>query len=213
MSSRKSYHHGDLRQELLNAGDQVLMDLGFRGFTLRECARRAGVSHAAPKHHFGDARGFLTELAGLAFERLHDRLEAAMNHAGSLEAEFQAISLAYVRFAQEFPEHFRLMFRCDLLDTDSPTLAVAAHKTLTRLSNVILRQRGEPEKTVEDYKPPTTAIINDIVIGWCHVHGFAHLLLERQLSMMAAGEQEKYLLEASARLSGMLRSEAHNKSS
>ena len=63
MTAKTSYHHGDLKEALLAAAESVLDDHGLQGFTLRECARRAGVSHAAPKHHFGDVRGVLTEVA------------------------------------------------------------------------------------------------------------------------------------------------------
>ena len=71
MPPKSAYHHGDLRTALLDAGDTVLAEHGLRGFTLRECARRAGVSHAAPKHHFSDVRGFLTAIAAREIGRAH----------------------------------------------------------------------------------------------------------------------------------------------
>ena len=73
MRSKATYHHGDLKEALLTAAEAVLRDRGLQGFTLRECARRAGVSHAAPKHHFGDVRGVLTEIAARGFAQLNRR--------------------------------------------------------------------------------------------------------------------------------------------
>ena len=64
------YHHGDLRRALLAAVDEIVQELGVEGLSLRECARRAGVSHGAPAHHFGDKRGMLTEYATDGFEKL-----------------------------------------------------------------------------------------------------------------------------------------------
>jgi AcrR family transcriptional regulator len=74
---RDSYHHGDLREALLTAAEQLLHEEGLQGLTLRACARRAGVSHAAPKHHFEDLSDLLSEVAARSFDRLAERLEAA----------------------------------------------------------------------------------------------------------------------------------------
>ena len=67
---RRDYHHGDLRRALLDATEALLLESGLETFSLRECARRAGVSHGAPAHHFGDVRGLLTAFATVGFERL-----------------------------------------------------------------------------------------------------------------------------------------------
>lgn len=206
MTAKTAYHHGDLRTALLDAGDAVLAEHGLRGFTLRECARRAGVSHAAPKHHFHDVRGFLTAIAARGFERLTDMLQQDISRAKSLEAEFQATCSAYVAFAESYPEHFRIMFRSDLLDTGSADLRSASNGTFTELTNVILRQRGEPEinNIEDDAKAPFEQVVDDIAIGWCHIHGFAHLSLEGQLSMVDAERKSKLLATASRRLSQLL---------
>ena len=185
---KASYHHGDLRQALLDAGDGVLQEQGLKGFTLRECARRAGVSHAAPKHHFGDVTGFLTEIAALGFMRLSAALELEIAGATNLDEEFIATTRAYVDFAEAHPEHFRIMFRCDLLDDQAPNIRQAAGETFRLLTNVILRQRGEPSLSASEYASGGEVIfvnvIHDIVIGWSHIHGLAHLKLERQLTMV-----------------------------
>lgn len=208
MSSKNSYHHGDLRKALLEAADTLLAEHGLQGFTLRACARLAGVSHMAPKHHFKDARGLLRAVAERGYMRLvgklRDRLQAA---AGDLDAEMFATAQAYVEFAEAYPEHFRIMFRADLLafDMQEPPEPVIA--TFTELTNVILRQRGEPELDVAQMTAPkSSAVVNDIVIGWCYVHGYAHLRLEQQLVMVAEEEHLAQLRTASLRLAHLIQS-------
>lgn len=209
MTTKTSYHHGDLKEALLSAAESVLDDHGLQGFTLRECARRAGVSHAAPKHHFGDVRGVLTEVAARGFNQLTRRLRLRLRAVGDdLDAQFVATSEAYLAFAQAHPEHFRIMFRSDLVDTTSPTLVAAALATFTELTNVIRRQRGEADIDVESLDECMTSVelINDIVIGWCHIHGYAHLKLEGQLPMIAKAMQKEVLTTAGTRLARLLRS-------
>jgi AcrR family transcriptional regulator len=210
-SRTTGYHHGDLHEALLVAGQDVLRERGLQGFTLRECARRAGVSHAAPKHHFGNARGFLTEIAARGFNQLVTTLRSHLEDANDdLDAQFLATSTAYAEFAASYPEHFRIMFRSDLLDTDSKTLTSAARATFTILTNVIRRQRGEPDIAAEALMDniKSEALLNDILLGWCHVHGYAHLRMEGQLAMIPAGVQSEMLARAAHRLGNMIRSDA-----
>ena len=205
-TGKSTYHHGTLYRALLDAGEDVLRDCGLRGFTLRECARRAGVSHSAPKHHFGDVQGFLTEIAALGFDRLTGMLRQEIAGATDLEQEFIATSRAYVAFAEQNPEHFRIMFRCDLLNVDAPVLANAAHKTYRELTNVILRQRGDPElpEQIPEGSIRFASFVDDIVIGWCHIHGLAHLKLEQQFP--ALDPDGTLLINASRRLSKLIQS-------
>jgi len=213
MKAKTAYHHGDLKEALLDAAEAVLRDNGLQGFTLRECARRAGVSHAAPKHHFDDVRGVLTEIAARGFRQLSRRLRSKLRAAGDdLEAQFIATTDAYVGFAEAHPEHFRIMFRCDLVNLDSPNLTVAARETFTELTNVIRRQRGEADIAPEslDGAMTSTQLINDILIGWCHIHGYAHLKLEGQLPMVPKALHKELLITASRRLGRMIRSGAAN---
>jgi len=207
--SKIPYHHGTLRQALLEAGDSVLRDHGLKGFTLRECARRAGVSHAAPKHHFGDVGGFLTEIAASGFDQLTRQLEKEITRAANLDEEFINTTRAYADFAAENPEHFRIMFRCDLLSITSERLAQAAGETYTVLTNVVLRQRGEPELAGPVYEEQVSrTVIDDIALSWSHIHGLAHLKLEQQLSMLPAATHDDVLITASRRLARMIRAEA-----
>jgi AcrR family transcriptional regulator len=215
MKAKIAYHHGDLKEALLDAAEAVLRDVGLQGFTLRECARRAGVSHAAPKHHFDDVRGVLTEIAARGFRQLSRRLRSKLRAAGDdLDAQFIATTDAYVGFAEAHPEHFRIMFRCDLVSLDSANLTSAARETFTELTNVIRRQRGEADIAPEslDRAVTSTQLINDILIGWCHIHGYAHLKLEGQLPMVPKALHKELLITASRRLGRMIRSDAASES-
>jgi AcrR family transcriptional regulator len=208
MKARATYHHGDLKEALIAAGESVLRDSGLQGFTLRECARRAGVSHAAPKHHFADVRGLLSQIAARGHTRLTRRLRAKLRSAGDdLDEQFLATLEAYVGFAQVFPEHFRIMFRLDLIDPEVPELVTAAQETFTELTNVIRRQRGEAEITVPMLGGTMTSadLIDDILIGWCQVHGFAHLRLEGQLPWVTRSAQRDVLRKQSRRLARLIR--------
>ena len=207
MTTRQAYHHGDLRNGLLDAADELLQEVGLQGFTLRACARKAGVSHAAPKHHFGDVKGLLSAIAERGFARLTDRLQVELAAVkGDLDAEMYATVHAYVGFAEAYPEHFRVMFRADLLQWDADGPPLSAQHTFMELTNVILRQRGEPEFELEDnMKPKSSSLVNDILLGWCHIHGYAHLRLEQQLNMVSEDEHQRQMKMAASRLGEMIR--------
>jgi AcrR family transcriptional regulator len=207
------YHHGDLREALLRAAEDLLSESGVQGLTLRACARRAGVSHAAPKHHFNDVTELLSEVAARSFDNLTDKLAAARIAAGSdPDQRYIAVSRTYVFFAREFPAHFRLMFRSDLLRRDNPALLAAAGRTFSEMSNSITVQRGEPDVTPEDLieRITTPELGGDILIGWSHIHGFAQLLLEGQLNVFGAADDsdefiESALVASGKRIAGLLR--------
>jgi AcrR family transcriptional regulator len=207
MASDTPYHHGDLKLALLSAGDDVLRDRGLQGFTLRECARRAGVSHAAPKHHFGDAAGFLTALAIRGFERLLATLREELAKAGERsDARMAATTRAYFRFADDWPEHFRIMFRADLLNVDDEDFLFAARSAYTEMTNVVLTLRGEPPIALNALHETvkTADIMNDILLAWCFVHGYAHLRIEEQLSMVPESHHDELIRTAAKRLAALI---------
>lgn len=205
--SGKNYHHGDLREALLAAGEKVLSERGYGGFTLRECARRAGVSHAAPKHHFGDARTLLAAIAARGFEQLTLKLKKELASARDLDSEMIATTRAYVGFATSHPEHFRLMFRSDLVHEEDVLLAQAAANTYTALTNVILRQRGEQEVSAQDLNKQLKArsLVKDILIGWSQIHGLATLALEQHLRMVPEEDMDAIMAENAVRIGHIMR--------
>ena len=134
-SAQAPYHHGALRAALLEVAESVLLDHGLEGFTLRECARRAGVSHGAPAHHFGDARGLLTEFTAVSFEQLAALMQEYRDRAApDGYSQFVATGLAYVDYALAHRARFQLMFRSDRLDHGNQRLQAAARPRLRALA-------------------------------------------------------------------------------
>jgi AcrR family transcriptional regulator len=171
---RAAYHHGDLRQQLLKATEQIILERGVDGFTLREAARRAGVSPAAPAHHFKDARGLLTEVAALGFRDFGDALEAADKEGGSDPAErLRLQSTAYVRFALEHPARFQLMFRSDQLDTSNAEFSRVSQRAYGVLNGAIHAATQTPPDS--ELAPESHGLLLAV---WSIVHGFSHLVLE-----------------------------------
>ncbi len=167
----RGYHHGDLRAALIAAAETVITERGVDGFSLREAARRAGVSPAAPGHHFGDARGLLTAVATAAFIELGDVLAAAAAIAGDRRTRLEAQGTAYVGFAIAHPAAFDLMWRRAVVDAADPDFAAAGHRAFAILDAVV--RAGEPP--VADPLDPALA---HTVAAWSIVHGFAKLVVE-----------------------------------
>src|SRR6476659_9169411 len=105
------YHHGDLHDALLKAAERVLERDGLPGLTLRAVAREAGVSHAAPTHHFGDLTGLLSELAAIGYTRFNAAMDAAGNSETHPMMKGLASAKAYVAYAQAHPGMYGVMFR------------------------------------------------------------------------------------------------------
>lgn len=170
VKSTRAYHHGALRPALIAAAEAVLAERGTHGFSLREAARRAGVSPAAPAHHFGDASGLLTAVAAGAFRDLGDSLEAA-EAAGGREARIRAQGLAYVRFALANRARFDLMFRAALLKRDDADYAAAAARAFLLLDGAVRGGEGPARSPAGPDAAPSIAC-------WAMVHGFARLAID-----------------------------------
>lgn len=199
---KSGYHHGDLREALLTAAEELLASEGLSALTLRACARKAGVSHAAPKHHFNDVAELLSEVSARGFDRLTGALKAAREQAGDDPVErLVAVARTYVNFARQYPDQYRLMFRWDALTAENPALVLAAQRTFAEMTNSITVQRGE-----EDVSPETLQVRikerglqDDVLIGWSHIHGYAQLFLEGQFNGFAAEEGEDAFIERTLR--------------
>ncbi len=150
---------------------------GVQGLTLRAAAREAGVSHAAPTHHFGDMTGLLSELAAVGFRRFGAALREAASQQGSAPARLDAMGMAYVAFARKYPGLFMLMFRSERLDFDRPALKEALVESNTALASGVGAQLGEVV-TPGRLTLPQAA---EMVRAWSLVHGFAVLLLDHRL--------------------------------
>jgi AcrR family transcriptional regulator len=166
------YHHGDLQGALIAATEEILAEVGAEGFTLREAARRAGVSPAAPAHHFGNAPGLLTEVAIRGYEELGAALKEAAAKKGSERQRLHAQGLAYVEFALKQPGRFQMMFSNKRLNAEDERLrkaVKAAHREFeVVVDELILHEAGANPKLA---KIAST-------VAWSTVHGYAKLALE-----------------------------------
>jgi AcrR family transcriptional regulator len=137
------YHHGALRDALLEAAERVLERGGLSGLTLRAVAREAGVSHAAPTHHFGDLTGLVSELAAIGFRQFNAAMAAAGAAGASPIEKAMARARAYVAYAQAHPGMYGLMFRTERLDMSRPSLHEAASASFAGLAGAIGANRQE----------------------------------------------------------------------
>ena len=192
-TKRSSYHHGNLRPALLDAGLSLLAERGVDGFTLREVARRAGVSHAAPYHHFPDKGALVRAIVAESFELLGSALAEAASAAGDEPFDrIRAMGLAYVEFALDHPQRYRLMFRSELSrsgDSEVATEADAAGGTAfaTLMSAVQdAADRGQLRAG--------TDAGGAAVAAWSSVHGLASLILEGALGIRPEQRERARLL-------------------
>ncbi|WP_277185706.1 TetR/AcrR family transcriptional regulator [Caballeronia sp. BR00000012568055] len=181
VEAERPYHHGALRDALLDAAETVLRRDGLRGLTLRAISREVGVSHTAPQRHFNDTAGVLSELAAIG----HHRLAASMAaHAKGIENEIdrrKAIARGYIKFAVKQPDLFRLMSRNELLDQSNEALGQARRMSIRALAGTIARQEGG-ERAIESID---TARAVEMTAGWAYVHGLATLLIDGRLDSVA----------------------------
>jgi AcrR family transcriptional regulator len=176
------YHHGALRDALLQAAERVLERDGLAGLTLRAVAREAGVSHAAPTHHFGDLTGLLSELAAIGFRMFNAAMVAARNSETHPLMKGLANAKAYVAYAQARPGMYGLMFRTERLDMTRPSLHEAATASFRGLANSVSAGTGRQEHlTGEALEALSLDQAAAIARAWSLVHGFTMLLLDGRL--------------------------------
>jgi len=162
------YHHGDLRRALLDTALDAVGEQGPAAISLRDVARRAGVSHAAPTHHFGDKAGLLTAIAAEGWSLLADALaETAEQDRG-----FAELGVTYVLFATTHPAHFAVMRAPGLVRRDDLELVAAQQRAGARL-----RAGADSHDGGTTQDTGTTALA-----GWALVHGLSALLLEGTVS-------------------------------
>jgi AcrR family transcriptional regulator len=165
-----AYHHGDLRAALLIAAETELAVRGLETFSLRGVAKRAGVSHAAPAHHFKDTPGLLTALAALGFERFIATQNVRRAKAKKdPRAQLMAGGLGYIDFALAHPALFRLMFSSQRPDFRDTHLARASDDAFEGLVRDLQRHRNIDPHT-------DAAAMLEVTAIWSLVHGLADLL-------------------------------------
>jgi AcrR family transcriptional regulator len=179
------YHHGALRDALLQAAEKLLERDGLPGLTLRAVAREAGVSHAAPTHHFGDVTGLLSELAAIGYRRFGAAMAAAGATAMPKESGL-ASAQAYVRYALAHPGMYGLMFRAERLDMTRPSLREAADASFAGFARAIGASRHEQIST----EALTLEQAGALTASWSLMHGFSTLLLDGRLTKVFNGLPE-----------------------
>lgn len=170
-SSRRkpAYHHGDLSGTILQAAGDLLEEQGVEGLRMRELARRAKVSHNAPYRHFPDRDSLLAALAAEGFARLGRTQQEARQAAG-----LKGMGEAYVRFALEHPQRFRLMFGGAVRIAAHPALREVATTVFDGLSGALSGELGE-----------AAGARDASIAAWAMVHGLANLMLEDKISAAA----------------------------
>ncbi len=171
-------HQADLPAQLCDAAAGVIAEKGLAAFSLREVARRAGVSHAAPGYHFGDLPGLLTELAIQGMERLHVEMATAAGSTDDPAERLTAIGQAYVRVAVANPARAELAWREDMIDVDDPRYIAAGLAAFEVL-------RAAIEAVAEAYNP-SLAVDDAAILAWSSVQGI--VALRSKLAWMGEAE-------------------------
>lgn len=179
------YHHGDLRRALIDTALAMVTEEGAWNFTLREVARRAGVSHAAPYNHFADKSALLAEVAALGFQALGRQMEAgARRHPRASRQALLGIATAYIRLGVEQPAHYRLMFGPDLAERGRhPTLDEAGDAAFAVLTSAL--ERGQAAGEVRP-----GSVRDQALAAWSLVHGLTSLLIDRRLTFLGVSTTE-----------------------
>ena len=172
--AKTSYHHGNLREELVSQGLAILENEGMPALTMREIARRIGVTQTAPLHHFEGKTGLLAAIAALGFRMLFDQRMAALKDQREPGDRLLAVMLAYVDFARDHPALFQLMHGAEIPDKSAyPELNEAAIRSYGLLETAVADYLLSQEGTMERRREATLA-------AWTACHGLAHIMTSPQ---------------------------------
>ena len=180
--SKPRYHHGDLRHALIEASLALISEEGFSALTLREVARRAGVTHAAPYRHFADKEALLAAVAEEGFRSMAAQMRERMDRETGPSERLRACGVAYVLFAIQHPAHFRVMFGPHFTRrVDHEALGKEGSNAFGLLVASLIE--GQKAGEVREGEPMPLALM-----AWSLVHGLASLLVDGQLQHLGEGE-------------------------
>jgi AcrR family transcriptional regulator len=196
----RPYHHGDLRRAVVTAALEILSETQSHDFSLRELARRAGVSHNAPYKHFAEKRDLLAAVSAAGFEALTKRMNVEAAKASQPRAQLFAVLRAYIRYGVANPALYRLMFGGYLSGPDDgrPAIERAAAETAKALLAGLIRD-GALGKAIPDTPRNERKIAGAILACWSLVHGLTQLIAD---GLVGPDKKSEELCEALLR--GML---------
>jgi AcrR family transcriptional regulator len=184
LSKRRGYHHGNLRQALIEAAAELVAENGPHGFAMREAARRAGVSSGAPYKHFADQKALMVAVASEGLRVRNAMMDEAMAACSDPRERFRAMGIAYVTFAVRHPGYFRVMNVAEYADpAASDELAEATRDSRALVDDVLAasRQRGEI------YAADQATIF---LAAQCLVHGLACMFVDGHMAMAGYGPEQ-----------------------
>ncbi len=174
MRQKQTYHHGDLQQALIEAAIALIAEKDVSSLSLREVARRVGVSHAAPYRHFADKDALLAAVAREGFQGLSEAMKLGLQQAPPDPLKrLEATGMAYVGYAIAHPSYYRVMFGA-YRSEGYPSLEQASQEAFGVLVGVIVE--GQGAGVVRSGEPRQLAWV-----AWSLVHGLAMLLIDGQL--------------------------------
>jgi AcrR family transcriptional regulator len=176
----RAYHHGNLKTELLNAALKLISETGPQAFTLREVARRAGVSHNAPYRHFRDKDDLLGAVAAEGFDQLTAAMKQSAARGKTPLERFRLCGRGYIRFALQYPQHFQVMFDLPSSPDPNPNYVQAGDEAFETLLDFITECQNAKLLNPGDPKPLA-------FMAWSMVHGIAKLASSSHLPLSTAG--------------------------
>ena len=177
----RAYHHGDLRRALIDSALSIVTEEQDWSFSLRELARRAGVSHAAPHSHFAETRDLLVAVAAVGFARLRDRMLDAVSRLKRADKALASAAQAYIAFATENPALYRLMFGPALAvgEASRPAASEIGAEAKAVLEDLVLR--GAQSGVFTPKPDDATALGVATLSCWSTVHGLANLIIDSKV--------------------------------
>lgn len=187
VASGRPYHHGNVREALIVAAQDLLREQGAAKLSLRAASRRIGVSQAAPYAHFDSRQALLAAVAVRGFHRLSEYLTAAENRTADSAERMHSLARGYVRFAVDQPMAFRLMFGAELSGYDDPVLQAAAQESFAFIQAVVAARLDE---NVGGHVSATEAGLG----AWSLVHGLAMLIVDGKVDWPAKEPERNALV-------------------